>query len=526
MSEMRLSVVLQAIDRISRPMAKAQRAVQRFNRASGLDRVGAAAGNAGQKIGNATNQLGRFAGKMALLGGAGGFLFKTQFLDVASAFERYQTILKTTEGSNEAAQKSMAWVNDFAAKTPFQLDEVVASFVKLRTRGLDPTSGLLTTLGDTAAAMGKSVDQAVEAGADAMTGEFERLKELGITSRTQGNKTMFEYVKNGETIRKVVDRRNKAMIVSTVQAIWNDQYAGAMDDLSSTWDGMMSNLSDQWTRFANMVMSAGVFDWMKAKLKGVLDEVDAMASSGELKALAIEFGTNLVAALKEFWRALSAVAEIAAVFAGALVVLKETLGGWEPVVAGIAAIIAGPFLLALGSATIAIGGFLTALMATPVGWFIAAVTAIVAVVGLIYENWGPIADWFDGIWNRIKIGGQELKIFFLDVVTAIAGMIGNLVNMVPDSLRSTFGLDGLSESIKSLDAVRNQAGLDLSNMQRGAATTGGQDSALSGVSVQQNQVGGKVHLVVEDQRTRIKSVQSDNPNVDIQVDTGLAMAGG
>ena len=108
MSEMRLSVVLQAIDRISRPMAKAQRAVQRFNRASGLDRVGAAAGNAGQKIGNATNQLGRFAGKMALLGGAGGFLFKTQFLDVASAFERYQTILKTTEGSNEAAQKSMA----------------------------------------------------------------------------------------------------------------------------------------------------------------------------------------------------------------------------------------------------------------------------------------------------------------------------------------------------------------------------------------------------------------------------------
>ena len=333
-------------------------------------------------------------------------------------------------------------------------------------------------------------------------------------------------MKNGETIRKVVDRRNKAMIVSTVQAIWNDQYAGAMDDLSSTWDGMMSNLSDQWTRFANMVMSAGVFDWMKAKLKGVLDEVDAMASSGELKALAIEFGTNLVAALKEFWRALSAVAEIAAVFAGALVVLKETLGGWEPVVAGIAAIIAGPFLLALGSATIAIGGFLTALMATPVGWFIAAVTAIVAVVGLIYENWGPIADWFDGIWNRIKIGGQELKIFFLDVVTAIAGMIGNLVNMVPDSLRSTFGLDGLSESIKSLDAVRNQAGLDLSNMQRGAATTGGQDSALSGVSVQQNQVGGKVHLVVEDQRTRIKSVQSDNPNVDIQVDTGLAMAGG
>lgn len=526
MSEMRASVILQAIDRISRPMAKAGRAVRRFNRASGMGRVSESAAKAGKAINGATNQLGRFMGKAALLGGAGGFLFKTQLLDTAAAFEKYLTILLTTEGSNDKAKKSMAWVNDFAAKTPFQLDEVVASFVKLRTRGLDPTTGLLTTLGDTAAAMGISVDQAVEAVADAMTGEFERLKELGVTSRTQGNKTMFEYIKNGETIRKVVDKRNKAVIVSTLQAIWNDQYGGAMSNLSKTWDGMMSNISDQWTRFANMIMGAGVFDWMKAKLKGVLDTIDRMAASGRLQQLATDFGVNLVAALKEFWSALQAVIEVGREVGGGLVWLKDILGGWKPVLALVAAVIAGPFLIAFGTATIAIGGFLTALMATPVGWFIAAIAAIAGVTGLIYENWGPIADWFQGIWTQIEIGGQNLKLFFLDLVADIGSMIAKLIGFVPKELQSTFGLSGMADSLAKLDALRNKAGLDLSNMQRGANAQGNRQGEFSGISMQRAEVGGTLKITIDGEgRANVRELKSNNANVGIEVDTGLSMAG-
>lgn len=546
MSGMRASLVLELIDRMSRPLARASKAVNKFDsqtgkaafragqkvgsmfQKSGIEGIAGAASNAGKKIGTAADQAGRLAGKLALLGGAGGFLFKTQLLDTAAAFERYETILETIEGSSQKARLSMSWVNDFAAETPFQLDEVVASFVKLRTRGLDPTSGLLRTLGDTAAAMGVSVDQAVEAVADAMTGEFERLKELGITQRTQGNKTMFEYVKNGETVRKVVDRRNKQMIVSTLQSIWNDQYGGAMNKLSSKWDGMISNISDQWTRFANMIMASGVFEWMKDRLAAVLERINKLASSGQLEEMAKQIGGNLLEALKQFWAALQALVEIGQAVGGMLVQMHDLFGSWEPVLIALGAFIAGPFLVALGSAIIAIGGFGTALMATPIGWFIAAVAGIVGAAGLIYENWGPIAGWFDGIWQQIKIGGQELKVFFLDLVATIASKIGTLVSAVPKSLRSTLGIDGLSASISQLENLRKSAQLDLSKMRGGGLQAADSQSGRAAIpSMNKQDVGGEITIKIEsDQRAKVTDLKSTNKNVGLTVNTGLIMDGG
>lgn len=521
---MKLSVVLQMIDRLSGPMEKAGQKVGRFYHKAGLDRISAGAGRAGKAIGNATDQAGRFVGKMALIGGAGGFLFKTQLLDTAAAFEKYETILRTTEGTQDKARKAMSWVSDFATTTPYELDELVESFVKLRSYGLDPTNGLMMTLGDTAAAMGKPLSQAVEAIADAITGENERLKEFGITARTAGNKIVYEYTANGQTMRKVARRGNRAMIQDTLTAIWNDKYAGAMDDLSKTWGGMMSNLSDQWTRFANMVMDAGVFDWMKARLKGVLATVDRMAASGQLQALAEQFGANLVSALTKFWDALQAAIEIARVAGSALVWLHDVLGGWEPVLAAITAFIAGPFLVALGSATVAIGGFLVALMATPVGWFIAAVALIAGAAGLIYENWDKIADFFAGIWAQVEIGGQHLKLFFLDLVAEIGGMVAKLIGMVPESLRSTFGLDGLSEAIAGIDQARREAGLDLGNMQRSANAIGNRQGEFGGLSVRRAEVGGTLKISIDSEgRPRVKELKSDNPSVGIEVDTGLSM---
>lgn len=522
---MKLSVVLQMIDRLSGPMEKAGQKVGRFYHKAGLDRISASAGRAGKAIGGATDQLGRLAGKAALLGGAGGFLFKTQLLDVAAAFEKYQTILETTEGTQAKAQEAMSWVNDFAVGTPYQLDELVESFVKLRSYGLDPTNGLLKTLGDTAAAMGKPLTQAVEAIADAVTGENERLKEFGITARTVGNKIVYEYSANGETMRKVARRGNRAMIQDTLTAIWNDKYAGSMDKLSKTWGGMMSDLGDQWTRFANKVMSAGVFEWMKTRLKATLDSINALAENGQLDSMARDFGASLMSAFKEIWAALQEVIAIGRELGGVIVDLKEFFGGWKPLLGVVAALLAGPFLVALVTAGVAVAGFLSALMATPVGWFIFAVSAIAGAAGLIYENWDKIADFFEGIWSRIKIGGQHLKLFFLDLVAEIGGMVAKLIGMVPESLRSTFGLDGLSDAIAGIDQARREAGLDLGNMQRGANAIGNRQGEFAGLSVRRAEVGGTLKISIDSEgRPRVKELKSDNPNIGIDVDTGPMMA--
>src|SRR5690606_25347562 len=135
-------------------------------------------------------------------------------------------------------------------------------------------------------AMGKPLMQAVEAVAGAITGENERLKEFGIRASKVGSKIVYEYSHNGKTSRADGQAGNRAQIQATLEAIWNQKYSGAMDKLSGTWGGMMSNLSDQWTRFANMVMQSGPFEKLKGRLSGLLAEIDRMAEDGTLQKIA------------------------------------------------------------------------------------------------------------------------------------------------------------------------------------------------------------------------------------------------
>jgi len=224
---------------------------------------------------------------------AGGALAKS-FLNTAKNAERFAIQLETIEGSAEAAQASLGWIREFTKETPYSLAEVTAAFTKLKAYGIDPTDGALRSLGDTASAMGKPLEQAVEALADAMTGEYERLKEFGIKARTEGDVVRFHYVKNGEQMVKAAQNASQESIKATLEAIWNDRYGGGMAKFQSSWQGMTSNLGDMWAQFQNQVMDAGVFDAMKDALEDLLEQVNEAARSGELK----EWAESVAAAVK------------------------------------------------------------------------------------------------------------------------------------------------------------------------------------------------------------------------------------
>lgn len=267
------------------------------------------------------------------LGTAGGALFYKTFVKTAAQFEDFETVLVQLEGSSAKAKQSMQWISDFATRTPFELDTVTDSFVKLRSYGLNPMqNGLLETLGDTAASMNKPITQAVEAIADAVTGENERLKEFGIKARTVGNQIVYEYSKDGQTMRKAADKSNRAAIQSTLQAIWNEKYAGAMKKRSKTFNGMLSNVSDQWVRFRNLVMSSGLFDKLKDKLEAFLNKINAMAADGSLQKWAQTTGEKLERGLTMAWHAGSALFTVLTKVATVANTIANAVGGWEVVI--------------------------------------------------------------------------------------------------------------------------------------------------------------------------------------------------
>jgi len=315
----------------------------------------------------------------------------------ASEFEKFQTILETTEGSSAAAKKAMGWVQDFAVTTPYELAQVTDAFVQLRAYGLDPTQGLMVSLGDTAAAMGKPLSQAVEAMADAVMGENERLKEFGITASKTGDKITYSYTNAaGEQVKAAVRASDRIAIQQKLMDIMNEKYGGSMERLSATWDGMISNVLDLWTKFQMMIMNAGLFDWMKGKLREVLDTINQMQADGTLQEWATSIGITIQNALTQMWDFGKGVFALFVELKGYLSSAAEYVGGWDNLAKVLAAIAFAPTLIATAAGLVQIASGLamltTALMANPI---VLAIAAIAAGGLWIYNNWSGLVVFFE-----------------------------------------------------------------------------------------------------------------------------------
>lgn len=189
------------------------------------------------------------------------------FTTTASDFEKYGATLETIEGSSTKAKESLKWIGEFAKQTPYELDQVTEAFVQMRAYGLKPTDGSLKSLGDAASAMNKPLMQSVEAMADAMTGENERLKEFGIRASVEGEKIAYNWTDSSGKAKHIIIQNNSEIIKSTLESIFNSKYQGAMQNQMSTYSGMVSNLKDQWTQFKKDFMDVGLFAFIKAFIK-------------------------------------------------------------------------------------------------------------------------------------------------------------------------------------------------------------------------------------------------------------------
>ncbi|MBG3875495.1 hypothetical protein FVW20_00250 [Desulfovibrio oxamicus] len=366
----------------------------RFAGLSGLSRLSSIGGNARTHFGEATAAAQDFAAKATVAAGVAGFAFKTQFLDTAAQFEQFETILTTlNRGDKGKAKEQLGWISDFAARTPYELAEVTDAFVKLRAYGMDPMPGLLKVLGDTASSMGKPLESAVEAIADAVTGENERLKEFGIKAAKEGGKIIYEYTDAaGKQSKMMAKASDRAQIQATLMKIWAEKYGGGMEAQSKTWNGMWSNMMDGWSRFSNMVMQNGVLDWMKDKLGGVLAEIDVMSSDGRLQAWAKDIGEKMVRFFDAAWEVLPKMWDGLQTLGDKLAWVAELLGGWDNLAIAAGALMSGLVgpILGLAAAFLQLS---LALVATPFGWVVLAIGGLVAAITALWLKWDAIIKW-------------------------------------------------------------------------------------------------------------------------------------
>lgn len=246
-------------------------------------------------VDSATADLGKL-GQAALKAGAaiGGLeTARRVFESLVSAqrnFDKLNSGLITMTGSAENAAKAFSVLQQFAKETPYGLNQAVEGFTKLVALGLDPSKEALISYGNTASAMGKDLNQMIEAVADAATGEFERLKEFGIKASQQGDKVSFTFRGVTTTVKKSSEEIQKYLL-----NIGNTDFAGAMDIRSKTLDGALSSLADTFDGLVLNIAQSGFGDAVAEQAQNAEDAIQSLSdsvASGEVIA-AIEDWTTL-----------------------------------------------------------------------------------------------------------------------------------------------------------------------------------------------------------------------------------------
>jgi hypothetical protein len=200
-----------------------------------------------QEIGKVRVALGlvKYAVAISGIAGIAGGIYALgkRAIETSSEFEGYNARLLTVVKSQEKANTVLAALNKYAEKTPFNIDEVTDSWIRLANYGLSPSTAKLTAIGNLAASNPlRNFADATEAVADAVVGQFTRMQEsFGIRKE--------QVAAEGKNL---ID--SKGQITDHVkweEAVFKylaDHNVGAMTNMTNTIQGKLSNLQDTLTR--------------------------------------------------------------------------------------------------------------------------------------------------------------------------------------------------------------------------------------------------------------------------------------
>ncbi|MEH8118426.1 tape measure protein [Aeromonas allosaccharophila] len=321
----------------------------------------------------ATSQgIDTFGNRLVLAGAASAIAFERTFIKTAAEFERYQIMLNKLQGGPEGGAKAMSWVKQFAQDTPYAVNEVTQSFVRLKAFGLDPMDGTMQAIADQAAMMGgtaETMDGISLALGQAWTkGKLQgeealQLLERGVPVWDYLQKASKELGKNnglGYTTQQLQDMASKGQLTRKAIKDLIDQMGlaskGAAKTQMESWNGMISNMGDSWTMFKTDVMDSGAFTVLKQELGSLLKQLDEMKKTGEYDELVEKIGGNLVDSFKAAAEAIRDAKELGAELIPVLKSVGETANGIADMVGGyenLAKILGSIYLLNKGGRLLA-----------------------------------------------------------------------------------------------------------------------------------------------------------------------------
>ena len=345
-------------------------------------------------------------------------------IDGASSMEQFRNTLETVLKDPNKARKKLAWANRFANKTPFESQEVVEGMTKLQSYGIEGDRILKTTnrtylemIGDMASGMGKSFDQAIEAVADARTGELERLKEFGITKNMIAD---FGKSKGLEIFNNKGQIKDMELFNKTLFEMMDSRFGGAMEKQAKTFKGGLSTIS-------------GAFKSGLPTLAGVNEFGDIVENSPFqiLKDKVIIPFSELLVKLQEDGTFTKWAENLASVFQKLISwgeKIIKFIVDWKELLIPLISALAGLFII--NKVVVLIGALQTALAALSFNPVMLGIGAVIAIGVLLYRNWDLIKAKFlefkDYLYSKI----QDIKNFFIELKNKVVLVFFSMIDCI------------------------------------------------------------------------------------------------
>jgi hypothetical protein len=245
---------------------------------------------------------GLFSLKGAIAGAGIGLIAKS-FLNAADTAEQYRTRLTVLLGSVKEGNRLFSEMSGFASEVSFEYQEIMGSATTLSgvmKGGVDEVKEWMPLIADLAAASGLGIQEA--------TSQVVRMYSSGAAAadmfRERGILAMLGFQAGVSTSAE--ETRKKLIEAYEDPA---SRFRGASELLARTWSGMMSMLSDAWFQFRNMVMEAGVFEYIKAAVQLLLDYIKQLKEEGKFEAWAQNMSDTVIGALEAVAKAVAYIAD-------------------------------------------------------------------------------------------------------------------------------------------------------------------------------------------------------------------------
>lgn len=317
--------------------------------------------------------------------------------------EQYQNTLAVVLKSQEKAIQTLEWANKFAAKTPFEIPQIVEATTRMSAYGISAQK-TLGIVGDMASVMGKDLMQAVEAVADAQTGELERLKEFGITKKMVQEQAKLLGSSPIDSKGSITDMKafNAALF-----SLMEDRFKGGMDMQSKSFKGMLSNAKDFMGSLGRQ-LGQPLFERSKRQLESSLGTLNRLQSDGTIDRWVKQTqkaGAAVGRVFQGAYRiAAAAFRGIRAIASPIIESIKSNWATWGPIIETVGYSLAafavglGAVKSALLAANVAMKLLNVTMLTNPIGWIILGIGLLIGLFiklnGGVEGTKKVLAGWF------------------------------------------------------------------------------------------------------------------------------------